>query len=104
VTTDHLYDPIGDVIRDDIPREVQVPLTDLERLAIADSKSAAEVELEALRRQYLDRAKEIGRRIAELGGQLRERKQRRVIPATSGGSAARSWSSAATSIRATRTR
>lgn len=73
MTTDHLYDPIGDVIRDDVPRELPVQLTDHERLEVAASKSAAEDELVALRRQYHERAKEVGRRIAELGADAQRR-------------------------------
>ena len=86
MTTDHLYDPIGDVIRPEVLRELPVQLTDQERLQIAEYKAAAEQELEALskraaevRREHVERMKDLERRIAEMGVQVKDRKQSRVV-------------------------
>lgn len=73
---ENLFSPIGDVVCDGILRDLPVPLSDAERLAIADAKAAAEAELAAIR----TRAAEQRRRIASMTSELRERQQRRVVP------------------------
>jgi hypothetical protein len=85
-STDNLYDPVGDVIRDQIKRELPVRLTDAERLEIAEAKAMAESELDEhsateadRRREAAKRGEEIEKRIAVMGAELRTREQRRVV-------------------------
>ena len=86
MNTEHLYDPVGDVLADSISRELPVRLTDLERLELADRKAAAEDELAAhqarmaeQRRELAKQGEAIARRITEMGTALRERQERRVV-------------------------
>ena len=86
MNTEHVYDPVGDVLADSISRELPVRLTDLERLELADRKAAAEDELAAhqnrmaeVRRELAKQGGELARRIAEMGTALRERQERRVV-------------------------
>ncbi len=83
---ENLYDPIGDVLRDDVQRELAVKLTDVERLGIADSKAAAEAELEQLqvrfaevKREWARRFEDLARRIGVMRDELREREQLRPV-------------------------
>ena len=86
MNTEHLYDPVGDVIAGAISRELPVRLTDLERLELADRKAAAEDELAAhqtrmaeVRRELAKHGEAIAKRIVEMGTALRERQERRVV-------------------------
>jgi hypothetical protein len=86
MNTEHLYDPVGDVLADSISRELPVRLTDLERLELADRKAAAEDELAAhqdrmaeVRREMAKHGGDLARRIADMGTALRERQERRVV-------------------------
>jgi hypothetical protein len=86
MNTEHLYDPVGDVLADGISRELPVRLTDLERLELADRKATAEDELAAhqtrmaeQRRELAKHGEAIARRIADMGTALRERQERRVV-------------------------
>jgi hypothetical protein len=86
MNTEHLYDPVGDVLADSISRELPVRLTDLERLELADRKAAAEDELAAHQTRMAEQRRElakhgaaIARRIADMGTALRERQERRVV-------------------------
>ena len=86
MNTEHLYDPVGDVLADAISRELPVRLTDLERLELADRKAAAEDELAAHQNRMAEQRRElakhgatIARRIADMGTALRERQERRVV-------------------------
>jgi hypothetical protein len=86
MNTEHLYDPVGDVLSDGISRELPVRLTDLERLELADRKAAAEDELAAHQTRMAEQRRElakhgaaIARRIVDMGTALRERQERRVV-------------------------
>jgi len=79
MTTEHLYDPIGDVIRDGVPRELLVDLSDSERLQIVEAKSAIELELEAHRTRAAEIRRELERRISTMATDLRARQQRRTV-------------------------
>jgi len=86
MNTEHLYDPVGDVLADSLSRELPVRLTDLERLELADRKAAAEDELAAhqhrmaeVRRELAKHGAAIAKRIVDMGTALRERQERRVV-------------------------
>lgn len=80
------YEPVGDVLKKGIKRELPVRLTDIERLEIAEAKAKLEAELDEhraeesdRRREASEREKEIEKRIAVMGAELRTREQRRVV-------------------------
>lgn len=86
MTAANRYDTVGDVIRDGIPRDLMVRLTDLERMEMADAKSELEDELVALntrmaevRREMTKAADAIARRISDMRAALRDKQQRRVM-------------------------
>lgn len=83
---DNLFDPIGDVIRAGIKRELPVRLGDRELLEIAIAKASAEAELDEhnanladMKREQAKIGEDIEKRIATMGAELRQRQQRRVV-------------------------
>lgn len=86
MTEQTLYDPIGDVLREDVQRELAVKLSDFERLAIAEAKAIAEAELEQLqqrfaevKREWARRFEDVARRIGAMSTELRSREQVRPV-------------------------
>lgn len=86
MTEQTLYDPIGDVLREDVQRELAVKLSDFERLAIAEAKAIAEAELEQLqqrfaevKREWARRFEDVARRIGAMSTELRSREQVRLV-------------------------
>jgi hypothetical protein len=84
--TETLYEPIGDVIRTDLQRELPVKLSDFERLAIADAKAVVESEIEQEHARYAESEREWARRFdalesrrSTLSAELRSREQVRPV-------------------------
>jgi hypothetical protein len=87
VNSETLYEPIGDVIREDVERELAVKLSDLDRLGIADAKAAVEDEVRNLQERFAEvkrdwsrRIEDAARRVCAMGAELRSREQIRAVP------------------------